>query len=102
MRLRNEENGPSYRSSTSEIAEAGYFRIERVYPRYSEIFFDLLDQLAQAPHGIGIPLQLKSVEDKTLLLTGTPRVRHAPATRILYEIIEDKKVVLVWSVGQKK
>ncbi len=101
MRLRNESEGPPYRSTTSELAEAGYSRVARVYPRYSEIFFDLLDQLAQTPHNLGIPLDLYSATGREFYLYGTPHVRHAPATRILYEIMENKKVVMIWSIGQK-
>jgi len=102
MRLRNEGEGPPYRFDHSQIAEAGYNRIVCTYPRYSEIFYDLVDQLEHDPHNAGLPFRIDSAKERDFFLTGTPRVRHAPATRLLYEVLEIKKRVIVWSVSQKE
>jgi len=59
MRLRERDERPPFRVKYTELAEGGICKIIDIYPRFSEVFFDLEDRLEHNPEDEGVSVSLE-------------------------------------------
>lgn len=97
MRLRQLDGETPFRTTHSELFEAAFLRLEITFPWLAEAY-DLLDWLmARDPWGESLPVD--AFPDRRLRLILTAPTRRFPSLRVLAEIREEARTVMLWHIA---
>lgn len=98
--LIRESNPDRFKVRDSELFEAAFARRCLHLPRCEDIYHGLIWRLEHNPYETGVPSKPLGDEHRKFYTTVTPPITGMPVFRVLYEIDDENRTVILWNIGE--